>query len=74
MSIFTPHCHDRAVPSDYCGFDRLVGDRSTVLACVGSDRPLQYTPAKVNQQGKIVGSLNPIRILLKPTRLAHINR
>ncbi len=36
-----------------------------VLACVGRDRPLEYTPAKVDKQGKIVGSLNPIRILLR---------
>lgn len=35
-----------------------------VLACVGTSRLLQYTPAKLDQNGKVVGSLNPIRILL----------
>jgi hypothetical protein len=36
----------------------------TVLACVGSNRPLQYTPAKFDAQNRIIGSLNPIRIWL----------
>jgi hypothetical protein len=34
-----------------------------VLACIGTTRPLQYTPARVDQ-GKVVGSLKPIRIWL----------
>jgi hypothetical protein len=36
-----------------------------VLACLGSDRPLQYTPAKVNDQGNVIGSLDPIKVMLE---------
>jgi hypothetical protein len=36
-----------------------------VLACVGTARPMQYTPARVDEQGKVVGSLPPIRIKMK---------
>jgi hypothetical protein len=51
------------VIADYTGMTAHASV-GTVLACVGTARPLQYTPAKVNPQGKIVGSLNPIRIWL----------
>jgi membrane protein implicated in regulation of membrane protease activity len=37
-----------------------------VMACFGTTRPLQYTPARTNDQGKITGSLNPIRVILMP--------
>lgn len=51
------------VIADYTGMTAHASV-GTVLACVGTARPLQYTPAKVDRQGKIVGSLNPIRIWL----------
>jgi hypothetical protein len=37
-----------------------------VMACFGTSRPLQYTPARTNDQGKVTGSLNPIRVILMP--------
>jgi len=52
------------VIADYTGMTAHASV-GTVLACVGTARPLQYTPAKVDAQGKIVGSLNPIRIALR---------
>lgn len=51
------------VIADYTGMTAHASV-GTVLACLKTNRPLQYTPAKVDQQGKIIGSLNPIRILL----------
>ncbi|NJR62218.1 MAG: CRISPR-associated protein [Cyanobacteria bacterium CRU_2_1] len=51
------------VIADYTGMTAHASV-GTVLACVGTTRPLQYTPAKVDAQGKIVGSLNPIRVIL----------
>lgn len=51
------------VIADYTGMTAHASV-GTVLACVGSDRPLQYTPAKVDRHDKITGSLSPIRILL----------
>jgi hypothetical protein len=36
-----------------------------VLACVGTARPLQYTPAQFNDQNQPSGSLSPILIELK---------
>lgn len=35
-----------------------------VLACVGTNRPLEYTPAKTDRQDKIAGSLSPIKVTL----------
>ena len=35
-----------------------------VLACFRADRPLQYTPAKLDTSGAIVGSIDPIEIVL----------
>jgi hypothetical protein len=35
-----------------------------VLACWGSDRPLQYTPAQIDSNGKAIGSLSPIKVIL----------
>lgn len=52
------------VIADYTGMTAHASV-GTVLACVGTERPLQYTPAKVDSQGRIVGSLNPIRIWLR---------
>lgn len=54
---------EAGVIADYTGMT-VHASVGTVLACVGSDRPLQYTPAKVDSHGKIVGSLNPTRIVL----------
>lgn len=54
---------ESGVIADYTGMTAHASV-GTVLACVGTRRPLQYTPAKVDHQGKIVGSLNPIRIFL----------
>jgi hypothetical protein len=51
------------VIADYTGMTAHASV-GTVLACLGTARPLQYTPAKVDQHNKIVGSLNPIRIWL----------
>lgn len=51
------------VIADYTGMTAHASV-GTVLACVGTERPLQYTPAKFDSQGKIVGSLKPIRIQL----------
>lgn len=51
------------VIADYTGMTAHASV-GTVLACLGTTRPLQYTPAKFDRQGKIVGSLEPIRILL----------
>lgn len=38
-----------------------------MLACWGQQRPLQYTPAIVDEEGKIIGSGNPIEIRLEET-------
>ena len=54
---------DSDIIADYTGMTAHASV-GTVLACVGTNRPLQYTPARVDRQGKIVGSLNPIRIWL----------
>jgi hypothetical protein len=54
---------DSDVIADYTGMTAHASV-GTVLACVGTARPLQYTPAKFDRQDKIVGSLNPIRIWL----------
>ena len=50
--------------ADYTGMT-VHASVGTVLACVGSDRPLQYTPATFDAQGKAIGSLNPIRVWLR---------
>lgn len=55
--------NESEVIADYTGMTAHASV-GTVLACVGTARPLQYTPAKLDRQGKIVGSLNPIRIWL----------
>jgi hypothetical protein len=54
---------EAGVIADYTGMTAHASV-GTVLACLEKNRPLQYTPAKFDQQGKIVGSLDPIRILL----------
>lgn len=51
------------VIADYTGMTAHASV-GAVLACVGTQRPLQYTPAKLDAQGKTIGSLAPIRILL----------
>jgi len=55
---------EQDVIADYTGMTAHASV-GTVLACINTARPLQYTPARVNQQCKVVGSLNPIRILLR---------
>lgn len=52
---------EAGVIADYTGMTAHASV-GVVLACVGTARPLQYTPAKLDAQGKIVGSLPPIRI------------
>jgi hypothetical protein len=52
------------VIADYTGMTAHASV-GTVLACVGTTRPLQYTPAKIDAQGKIIGSLDPIRVELR---------
>lgn len=54
---------EAGVIADYTGMTAHASV-GTVLACMSRNRPLQYTPARLDQQGKIVGSLNPIRISL----------
>ncbi|NJR49879.1 MAG: CRISPR-associated protein [Leptolyngbyaceae cyanobacterium CSU_1_3] len=51
------------VIADYTGMTAHASV-GVVLACVGTKRSIQYTPAKVDAQGKVVGSLNPIRVIL----------
>ncbi|KAM3112686.1 MULTISPECIES: hypothetical protein [unclassified Phormidesmis] len=51
------------VIADYTGMTAHASV-GVVLACVGTQRSIQYTPAKVDAQGKVVGSLNPIRVML----------
>lgn len=53
---------EAGVIADYTGMTAHASV-GMVLACLGKNRPLQYTPAK-NSQGKIVGSFAPIRISL----------
>lgn len=52
------------VIADYTGMTAHASV-GTVLACVGTVRSMQYTPARVDEQGKVVGSLPPIRIKMK---------
>jgi CRISPR-associated protein (Cas_Cas02710) len=59
-----PGWRESDVIADYTGMTAHASV-GTVLACVGTARSLQYTPAKFDQNGKPVGSLNPIRILLQ---------
>lgn len=53
------------VIADYTGMT-VHASVGTVLSCINTQRPLQYTPAQLDAQGKSIGSLNPIRVLLKP--------
>jgi hypothetical protein len=52
------------VIADYTGMTAHASV-GVVLACVGTQRPLQYTPAKLDAQGKVIGSLAPIKVLLE---------
>jgi len=49
------------VITDYVGMTAH-GSVGVVLACFGSNRPLQYTPAKYDENLKPVGPLDPIEI------------
>jgi hypothetical protein len=52
------------VIADYVGMTAH-GSVGMVLACIGTDRPLQYTPARIDKTTqKIIGSLDPIEIIL----------
>lgn len=53
---------DTEVISDYTGMT-VHASVGMVLACLEKNRPLQYTPPNL-RQGKIIGSLNPIRVTL----------
>jgi hypothetical protein len=49
------------VIADYTGMTKH-GSVGMVLACMGADRPLQYTLAKKDAQGKVTGSQTCIEI------------
>ncbi|MGV0029353.1 hypothetical protein [Phormidesmis priestleyi] len=52
------------VIADYVGMTAH-GSVGMVLACIGTDRPLQYTPAHIDKTTqRIIGSLDPIEITL----------
>jgi hypothetical protein len=51
------------VITDYTGMTAHASV-GAVLACLKTNRPLQYTPAKVDANGKIIGSLDPIKVIL----------
>jgi hypothetical protein len=57
------------VISDYVGMTAH-GSVGMVLACVASRRPLQYTPARFDEQLKATASLDPIEIVLEPAQSA----
>lgn len=57
------------VIADYTGMT-VHASVGLVLACVKTQRPLQYTPAKLDAQGRAIGSLAPIRILLQREKRA----
>ncbi|MGG6268869.1 hypothetical protein ACQ4M3_28940 [Leptolyngbya sp. AN03gr2] len=59
------------VIADYTGMTAHASV-GTVLACITTVRPLQYTPAKADPSGKIVGSLNPIKVILGSPSIAPI--
>jgi hypothetical protein len=59
-----PGWHESDVIADYTGMTAHASV-GTVLACVSKARSLQYTPAQFDRNGKIVGSHDPIRILLQ---------
>lgn len=52
------------VIADYTGMTAHASV-GVVLACVGTQRPLQYTPAKLDAQGRAIGSLDPIKVILE---------
>lgn len=55
---------ESAVIADYAGMTAHASV-GMVLACIGSDRALQYTPAHIDRStGKILGSLAPIEVTL----------
>ncbi len=58
-----PHSwQDTEVIADYTGMT-VHASVGMVLACLEKHRPLQYTPPNL-RQGKIIGSLNPIKVTL----------
>jgi CRISPR-associated protein (Cas_Cas02710) len=59
-----PGWQESDVIADYTGMTAHASV-GAVLACVGTVRPLQYTPAQVNEQGRTMGSLAPIRVDLR---------
>jgi hypothetical protein len=57
---------DREVITDYVGMTAH-GSVGVVLACSGTDRPLQYTPALFDSKTKQpLSSVDPIEIVLEP--------
>jgi hypothetical protein len=51
------------VIADYTGMTAH-GSVGTVLAILGKNRPLQYIPAKLDPDNKIIGSLDPIKVTI----------
>jgi len=51
------------VISDYTGLNKHASV-GMVLACMAADRPLEYTPAKLDRDRKAIGSLPPVEIQL----------
>lgn len=55
---------ERDVIADYTGMTAHASV-GTVLACINTVRPLQYTPARTDPKtGRVIGSLDPIRVTL----------
>jgi hypothetical protein len=55
---------EQDIIADYVGMTAH-GTVGIILSCIGTNRPLQYTPAMIDAQtGKIIGSLDPIEITL----------
>ncbi len=57
------------VISDYAGMTAH-GSVGMALACMTYGWPLEYTPAKVDNEGKPIGSLDPIKVTLRHRKLS----
>jgi hypothetical protein len=71
------HWQESEVIADYTGMTAHASV-GVVLACVGTQRPLQYTPAKFDAQSRAIGSLTPIKVslnrMLEPKKFANRQR
>lgn len=63
---------DLDVIADYTGMTAHASV-GTVLSCIEKNRPLEYTPAKLDVNGRIVGSLNPIKVVLDFDSFGNVN-